>query len=168
MDTTMSKRFRHFLIKRLGYISDTQAIASFLVPRHKELIFCRESMKNRIISEITSSVPTTTITLSEIDAEYEGCSTKDINEVVEYQSLGTSGINCMLFWESNKTKFPKLYNLACKYLIMMGASAPSECAFSVVGRIQNTRRHMSNRLHENYVLAKELYKLEDIIAKYGT
>ena len=49
----------------------------------------------------------------------------------------------------------------------MAASAPSECTFSFAGRIQNTRPHMSDDLHESYLLANELLKLEVLNSKYG-
>ena len=124
-------------------------------------------MKPRIINKLTTDIPKTVKTLSAIDAEYEGVPTKEINEVVDYMAIPSDGTNALDFWRAQRNRFPELFKYVRKYMVMQASSAPSECTFSVVGRIQNTRRHMSDELHESYLLARELYKLESNIAKYG-
>lgn len=167
-DTDMANRFRYFLLKRLGTISYNQAMASFLVPRHKLLEFCPASLRQDVKNELYANIPTKTVKLSDIDAMGVESSTKEVNEVVDYLALDGFGVETLAFWESHKKKFPKLYEYAQKYLIMMASSSPSECLFSEAGRIQKTRPHMSTKLHENYILAKQLYKLQKNIERHGT
>ena len=62
----------------------------------------------------------------------------DINkEIDQYLGEPNQPRSCKIFqwWEENSKKYPNLYRISKKYLIIQGTSVPSERAFSLAGEI---------------------------------
>ena len=57
-----------------------------------------------------------------------------------YLCLDTGLVNPLIWWRDNEKYFPRLSQLARKYLCVPAISVPSERAFSVAGHVVNERR----------------------------
>ena len=68
-------------------------------------------------------------------------------EMHNYLCLDTGLVNPLIWWRDNEKYFPRLSQLARKYLCIPATSVPSERAFSVAGHVLNEKR--SSLLPEN-------------------
>ena len=64
-----------------------------------------------------------------------------------YLCLDTGLVNPLIWWRNNEKYFPRLSQLARKYLCVPATSVPSKRAFSVAGHVVNEKR--SSLLPEN-------------------
>ena len=68
-------------------------------------------------------------------------------EMYNYLCLDTGFVNPLIWWRDNEKYFPRLSQLARKYLCVPATSLPSKRAFSVAGHVVNEKR--SSLLPEN-------------------
>ena len=68
-------------------------------------------------------------------------------EMHNYLCLDTGLVNPLIWWRDNEKYFPRLSQLARKYLCVPATSVPSKRAFSVAGHVVNEKR--SSLLPEN-------------------
>ena len=68
-------------------------------------------------------------------------------EMYNYLCLDTGLVNPLIWWRDNEKYFPRLSQLARKYLCVPATSVPSEHAFSAAGHVVNEKR--SSLLPEN-------------------
>lgn len=62
------------------------------------------------------------------------------NEIKSFMDGDPVDCDILLFWDQNKTVFPKLYQLSLKIICVPATSAASERAFSSAGYIFSSRR----------------------------
>ena len=68
-------------------------------------------------------------------------------EMYNYLCLDTGLVNPLIWWRDNEKYFPRLSQLARKYLYVPATSVPSERVFSVAEHVVNEKR--SSLLPEN-------------------
>ena len=150
-------------------LENVHRIASFLDPRSKQLTFETADIKTKVhnyIKNILSNVTANESNASKpvasaLDIIYRS---RDINVSSEFDVyLETYQINhnsCPLaWWKTHQKRFPKLAELAKKYLSIPATSSSSERVFSAAGSIVNPKR--SSLQPENVDLLVFLYKNRD-------
>ena len=66
-----SKVFEYFSQMMLQKQDPKDSMASFLVPRHKDLPFCTQVLKDKMVNKLKEDIPSREIKLDPIDAMYK-------------------------------------------------------------------------------------------------
>lgn len=85
-----------------------------------------------------------------------------IDEVASYLALPKIHHDeCpLMWWKTNKTRFPVLSKLAKKYLAVPATSTPSERLFSEAGNVMTIKRtQLAPNMLENLVFCKKNWRL---------
>ena len=93
-----------------------------------------------------------------------GTKIKELNEVQRYiQEQDLDKNRCPLkWWEANEKKYPKLSNLARKFLCIPATSTPSERVFSTAGNIVRAKRSCLSS--ENIDILVFLYENKNVVS----
>lgn len=74
-----------------------------------------------------------------------------------------------LFWQKNRHRFPRLFQIARRVNIIPATSVPSESMFSVAGFVSRKQRSaLSARTLHHLMVLKEAYKLNDFRSDRST
>ena len=150
-------------------------LAALLDPRFKELKFASDSL--RIITQeqlkdayqdmrnLTSEDQETElqpVSSNSLLARMFQNNTIHVDEVSSYLALPkVHPDDCpLLWWKTNKTRFPVLSKLARKYLAIPATSTPSERLFSEAGNVMTIKRtQLAPNTLENLVFCKKNWRL---------
>lgn len=150
-------------------------IATFLTPNLRGLKMLDERGRQDVIQEVKEMIedlkfdthdedieptpakrPTVYYKFSDWEEEEESCGLKSLDvQIQEYKTLkleSSSQQNILQWWNSNRSQFPALSNLARFVLCIPATSAPSERAFSLCGRILEERRSVLKPSSVNDIL----------------
>ena len=81
------------------------------------------------------------------------------DELVRPKTSEDKDIDLVAFWERKKEIFPKLYQLAIKYCIIMPSSVPCESQFSQAKNLITCKRQ---RLSDGSIRATIILSLEQV------
>lgn len=154
--------------KRMGLIGQQQA---------DEISAAMKAEGLALLNSMGEATPTTSAlgnsrpTMSSLWSEFESGTTGLENSSMfeaEFRAWFREGLaerttDVVSWWDTNKVKFPTLFSLASKYLIIQGTSVPSERLFSSAGLILNElRSRLSDGNAEMIIFCNSNMKIENI------
>src|SRR5436305_5334253 len=149
-------------------------LAALLDPRFKRLEFASESLRNITHEQLKNVYQNIKSLTEENQAESRPTSSNSLlarmfqnnyiceDEVANYLALPkVHPDDCpLLWWKTNKTRFPVLSKLARKYLAIPATSTPSERLFSEASNIMTIKRtQLAPNTLENLVFCKKNWRL---------
>jgi len=150
-------------------------LAALLDPRLKELGFVSNSLRIRTQGQLRNAYQDMKILTNEDqEVELRPISSNSllarmfennaihIDEVASYLALPKIHHDeCpLMWWKTNKTRFPILSKLAKKYLAVPATSTPSERLFSEAGNVMTIKRtQLAPNMLENLVFCKKNWRL---------
>ncbi|KYN20124.1 Zinc finger BED domain-containing protein 1 [Trachymyrmex cornetzi] len=162
--------------------NEIMSIAIILDPRFKKLHFDRALAAATAISRIESllnkNTPKKIIELN-VNLTYENCDVWNIHDHMVAKNNNNSNENLtelkqylrqtvierkkdpFQYWKSVKHTFPLLYELAIKYISILGTSVPLERIFSQAGNIKTDERNRLTGEHLNMLLFLSSLAFED-------
>ena len=152
-------------------------LAALLDPRFKELEFASDLMRIKVQDQLKNAyqeMRNLTNEDEDQEAELQPVSSNSLlarmfennavhaDEVTSYLALPKiHHDDCpLMWWKTNKTRFPVLSKLARKYLAVPATSTPSERLFSEAGNVMTIKRtQLAPNMLENLVFCKKNWRL---------
>ncbi len=177
--TDLDKRVKAALYQSMNHYwevpQEQGMLAALLDPRFKELGFASNSLCIRTQEQLRNAYQDMkNLTDENQEAELRPISSNSllarmfennaihVDEVASYLALPKiHHDDCpLIWWKTNKTRFPVLSKLAKKYLAVPATSTPSERLFSEAGNVMTIKRtQLAPNMLENLVFCKKNWRL---------